>query len=232
LVGHTASFGAAVSARIGESAERLRETGSVVPYAHANVPRDPEATKQRLFDAAVAEFASHGIAGARIDRIARRAGANKQLIYAYFGSKQELFDRVVTDQVARFHHDVQLDPDDVPAFAGATFDFFTDNPAIVRLGAWHSLEPPQADKPIAAIKRSIDQRVRALRRAQAAGTVDATIPSDQLLVMIYAIARAWVATVPELHAQGSKDRARRAARRRTVVEAVRRLVTPTEQTST
>jgi AcrR family transcriptional regulator len=193
------------------------------------MPREPKATKQRLFDAAVAEFASHGIAGARIDRIAERAGANKQLIYAYFGSKHELFDRVVTDQVARFHDDVQLDPDDVPAFAGATFDFFTDNQAIVRLGAWHSLEASQADKPIAAIKRSVDERVGALRRAQAAGTVDATIPPDQLLVMIYAIARAWVATVPELLAQGGDDSARRAARRRAVVEAVRRLVTPTDR---
>jgi AcrR family transcriptional regulator len=196
----------------------------VVPYALAHMPRDPEATKQRLFDAAVAEFARHGIAGARIDRIARRAGANKQLIYAYFGSKQELFDQVVTDQVARFLHDVQLDPGDIPAFAGATFDFFTDNPTIVRLGAWHSLEPSQADKPIAAIKRSIDQRVRALRRAQATGAIDATIPPEQLLVMIYALARAWVATVPELQLRGKDDRTRRAARRRAVVEAARRLV--------
>jgi AcrR family transcriptional regulator len=191
--------------------------------------RDPEATKQRLFDAAVDEFARHGIAGARIDRIARRAGANKQLIYAYFGCKQELFDQVVTDHVARFLRDVPLDPEDVPGYAGATFDFFTDNPTIVRLGAWHSLEPSQADKPIAAIKRSLDQRVRALRRAQAAGLVDATIPADQLLVMIYAIARSWVATVPELHVQGGDDRARRSARRRAVVEAVRRLVTPTNE---
>ena len=32
--------------------------------------RDPEATRARIFEAAVAEFARHGIAGARIDRIA------------------------------------------------------------------------------------------------------------------------------------------------------------------
>jgi AcrR family transcriptional regulator len=190
------------------------------------MPRDPEATKQRLFDAAVDEFARHGIAGARIDRIARRAGVNKQLIYAYFGSKQELFDQVVTDQVASFHHDVRLDPDDVPGFAGATFDFFTDNPTIVRLGAWHSLEPSQADKPITAIQRSLDERVRALRRAQASGAIDASIPPDQLLVMLYALARAWVANVPELQVEAGDDGRRRSARRRAVVEAARRLVRP------
>lgn len=37
------------------------------------------------------EFASHGLAGARMDRIAERAGLNKRLIYYYFGSKDELF---------------------------------------------------------------------------------------------------------------------------------------------
>ena len=65
-------------------------------------PRDPEATKRRIFDAATTEFASRGVAGARIDRIAAAASANKQLIYAYFGNKQDLFDAVVTEQVARF----------------------------------------------------------------------------------------------------------------------------------
>ena len=64
------------------------------------MPRDPEATRRRIFDAAAGEFARHGIAGARIDRIARSARANKQLIYAYFGGKQDLFDRVVTELVA------------------------------------------------------------------------------------------------------------------------------------
>ena len=44
--------------------------------------RDAEDTKRRIFEAATAEFADHGIAGARVDRIAARAGANKQLIYA------------------------------------------------------------------------------------------------------------------------------------------------------
>ena len=53
--------------------------------------RDPEATKARIFESAVTEFARHGIAGARIDRIAAEAKANKQLIYAYFGNKAELF---------------------------------------------------------------------------------------------------------------------------------------------
>jgi AcrR family transcriptional regulator len=44
--------------------------------------RDSAATKERLLAAATDEFAAHGIAGARVDRIAAAARANKQLIYA------------------------------------------------------------------------------------------------------------------------------------------------------
>ena len=48
-------------------------------------------TRQRIFDAAVQEFAENGFAGARIDRIAELAGVNKQRIYAYFNDKEGLF---------------------------------------------------------------------------------------------------------------------------------------------
>ena len=61
----------------------------------ATATRDAEATKARLLAAATAEFAAYGVAGARVDRIAGAAQANKQLIYAYFGSKDDLFDAVL-----------------------------------------------------------------------------------------------------------------------------------------
>jgi AcrR family transcriptional regulator len=48
-------------------------------------------TKMRIFHAAVKEFSESGYAGARVDRIARRAGVAKERIYAYFGDKQGLF---------------------------------------------------------------------------------------------------------------------------------------------
>ena len=53
--------------------------------------RDPQRTRQRILDAATAEFAQHGLGGARVDRIAAGAGANKRMLYYYFGSKQDLF---------------------------------------------------------------------------------------------------------------------------------------------
>jgi len=49
------------------------------------------ATRQRILDAALVEFAENGLAGARVDEIALRAGANKRMLYAHFGSKEELW---------------------------------------------------------------------------------------------------------------------------------------------
>lgn len=54
-------------------------------------PRDADRSQGEILDAATAEFAALGLGGARVDRIAERAGVNKRLIYYYFGSKEDLF---------------------------------------------------------------------------------------------------------------------------------------------
>jgi AcrR family transcriptional regulator len=53
--------------------------------------RDPERTRQKILDAATEEFARYGLGGARVDRIAERAGANKRMLYYYFKDKDNLF---------------------------------------------------------------------------------------------------------------------------------------------
>ena len=53
--------------------------------------RDPEKNRERILGAALAEFSRHGLGGARVDRIAARAGANKRMLYYYFGNKDALF---------------------------------------------------------------------------------------------------------------------------------------------
>lgn len=53
--------------------------------------RDADRTQQAILEAALQEFAQHGLGGARVDRIAERAGVNKRLIYYYFNNKDDLF---------------------------------------------------------------------------------------------------------------------------------------------
>ena len=59
--------------------------------------RDAAETQKRILAAAKAEFASHGLGGARVDTIAERANANKRMIYHYFGNKEDLFRAVLED---------------------------------------------------------------------------------------------------------------------------------------
>src|SRR3972149_2203188 len=47
--------------------------------------------RQRILKPATEEFARHGLGGARVDRIAAQAGANKRMLYYYFGNKEDMF---------------------------------------------------------------------------------------------------------------------------------------------
>ena len=58
-------------------------------------PRDADRSQRRILEAALGEFAEHGLGGARMDRIAERAGVNKRLIYYYFENKESLFTAVL-----------------------------------------------------------------------------------------------------------------------------------------
>jgi len=52
-------------------------------------------TKQRILDSAVQVFAAKGKAGARIEEIADLAEVNKAMIYYYYTSKDNLYERVL-----------------------------------------------------------------------------------------------------------------------------------------
>jgi TetR/AcrR family transcriptional regulator len=54
-------------------------------------PRDPDRTREAILAAAQHEFGEKGLSGARVDEIARRARANKRMIYHYFGNKDGLY---------------------------------------------------------------------------------------------------------------------------------------------
>lgn len=100
----------------------------------------PQTTPQRLLAAAREEFASHGIAGARVDRIAERAGVNKQRIYGYFGSKEKLFDAVIADALDELARSAPLLPGEDPAeYVGRVYDYHRDNPTLLRLLLWEGL---------------------------------------------------------------------------------------------
>jgi TetR/AcrR family transcriptional regulator len=59
-------------------------------------------SRQRILKAAFKEFSLHGYSGARIERIARTARINKAMIFYYFSSKKELYQRAVREVLEQF----------------------------------------------------------------------------------------------------------------------------------
>jgi AcrR family transcriptional regulator len=72
------------------------------PVAEPRWRRLPEERPKQILDAALAVFAERGLAAARLDDIAKRAGVSKGTIYLYFENKEELFRGVVRDTVIEF----------------------------------------------------------------------------------------------------------------------------------
>src|SRR5471030_2855069 len=74
---------------------RSNPTAVARPASRLGSRRQPEESRASILKAAVAEFAEHGIAGARTDAIARAAHVNKALLYYYFKDKDALYDAVL-----------------------------------------------------------------------------------------------------------------------------------------
>lgn len=108
--------------------------------APATRTRDAEATKARILKAALAEFARHGLAGARVDTIAEKANANKRMLYHYFGSKEELFQVVLenayldirqAEQKLRLHEMAPAEA--LERLVRFTWDYYLKHPEFIRL---------------------------------------------------------------------------------------------------
>jgi AcrR family transcriptional regulator len=181
------------------------------------VVRNADQTREKLLLAATAEFAAHGAAGARIDRIAERAGVNKRMIYAYFGNKEQLFETVLEHSLVQLVEAVPLETDDLPGYAGRLFDYLVDHPERHRLALWRTLE---GSPPTEAEVRSTAGKLATLSAARAH---DKALDAAALLVFIMALVQAWPSTYGALARPTFADAA---AQRASVVEAVRRLTTP------
>jgi AcrR family transcriptional regulator len=188
-------------------------------------PRDARATSELILTAATSEFARHGYAGARIDRIADAAGANKRLIYVYFGDKDRLYAAVLDRQLERLVTNVPFVAADMPGFAAARFDYVLAHPEVGRLAAWRTFEP--AAEATENEIQSYQERVAAVAAAQSGGSVDDAIPAVDLFALVLRMTQAWLSAPPALRAvTGDPDSdARLAQHRQALVEAVRRLTT-------
>ncbi|MEV1006467.1 TetR family transcriptional regulator [Streptomyces sp. NPDC049881] len=161
---------------------------------------DTARTRQLLLDAAVGEFAEHGPEGARVARVATRAGVNKERIYQYFGNKEKLFGAVLESELAKIAAAVPLTADqgaDLGDYAGRLFDYHRRHPHFVRLLAWEGL---QSRGPVAAEAERTGhyiEKAAALAEAQEAGALARDIPPGQLVHAVISLVASWF-TMPQL----------------------------------
>lgn len=97
-------------------------------------PRRPRRTssqnRERLLRAATQEFVTHGYAGARINRIVKKAASNPRMIYHYFGSKSQLYVTVLEEALGGLRkRELQIDVEHLGPHEGLLqlFEFMADH---------------------------------------------------------------------------------------------------------
>ena len=94
----------------------------------------------RILEAAKQEFAAHGLAGARVDRIAANAGANKRMLYYHVGNKENLYLAVLEGAYEKIRSEERgldlehLDPPEaIERLIDFTWNYFLRNPEFLAL---------------------------------------------------------------------------------------------------
>ncbi len=186
--------------------------------------KDSKLTRERILAAATEEFAAHGIAGARVDRIAHAAQANKNLLYIYFGSKEQLFLAVLRKHLFAVYETIPFTPNDLPEYAGRLFDFCMDHPNLVRLLTWFGLEQ-RGEWPVEP-GTSLQTKLDAMIGAREKGDLQSPFPPAFLLTCVLSLSSAWTEINPFALSIDPEALSRREELRAWIQRAVRLLSAP------
>jgi AcrR family transcriptional regulator len=161
--------------------------------------RDSERSQATILQAALVEFSEHGLGGARMDRMAERAGLNKRLIYYYFGDKDSLFQAVLErsyQDIRLAEHELHLE--DLPPLTALkrlvefTWTYYLDHPEFLTLlnsanlhKARHLSQPERAQ---ALNSPLIEMLARILERGRKEGSLRGGIDPIQLYISIAGLA--------------------------------------------
>ena len=149
--------------------------------------RDLARTRAHILKAAMAEFAAKGLEGARCDRIARRAGVNKRMLFYCFGSKETLYREILRRKFSERAALFESAPDDPGAAILHWYEGLSRDLELVRLLEWEALG---SNRELVGEeeRRQYLKRTRArLRRAQAQGLLPPALDLPQLQISIIAL---------------------------------------------
>lgn len=214
------------------------ESSQPVPTADPKPParrtRDAAQTRRAILDAAIAEFAAHGLSGARVDEIAARTSTTKRMIYYYFASKERLFAAVLEELYGGMRDaEAALELDDLPPadamkrLVETTFDHHAAHPEFVRLVAVENIHEARHVAASATIRarnaRVIATMTTLLRRGERAGVFRKGVDPFDLHMLINGFCFHRVAnrhTLGTIFEQDLTAPRRMAAQRAMIVQAV------------
>jgi len=184
--------------------------------APARATRDAARTQASILAAAIDEFARYGLGGARVDRIAERAGSNKRMLYYYFGSKDALFLAVLENAYAgirRAEEGLNLldtDPvDGVQRLVKFTWEYFTQHPeflALLNSENLHRAEHLKRSRQIQGMNSPLIETLSVLlRRGQRSGVFRSGVDPLQLYISIAALSYFFLSNSHTLSAVFGRD---------------------------
>lgn len=163
-----------------------------VSVQRPKVTRDPEGSRAKILEQARREFVSAGLSGARVDRIAERAGVNKNLIYHYFHSKEALYLEVLERiyvGLRTSQQDVRLrnlpPVDGMRELIASTFDHFVATPDLIRLMSVENIHYGQYLKSSGRVKPLYRDLLDTLRLLLEKGQREGTFRDDVDAVDLY-----------------------------------------------
>lgn len=157
--------------------------------------RDAERTQQAILAAGEEEFADKGLAGARVDAIAEQSGANKRMLYYYFGSKEDLYVAVLERAYGAMRQAeselklAELEPlEAIRRLVEFKFDYYLEHPRIIRLLAGENMQNAtflKHSRRLREMQNSLDVVLHAVLAAgQKKGLVKPGIDPLQLYISI------------------------------------------------
>lgn len=159
---------------------------------------DGDGTRAKILNVAIQAFSRHGLSGSRIDEIAEETGANKRMIYYYFGSKNGLYAAALEASYRRFReiesgfHLDELAP--LPALGelvGSSFDYHAVHPEFIRMVMVENIHQGEHITKIpelrAVYQPSIGMLERLCQRGVAAGAFRADLDPIDLHMSISAL---------------------------------------------
>jgi AcrR family transcriptional regulator len=201
---------------VSEPSSTVAVEASLLQTEAAKRPRNSAKTKASILAAARVEFADRGFEGARVDAIADRAGANKRLLYHYFGNKEDLYRAVLLEaytEIRAGERALSLDRYDpveaMDRLVRFTFRHFLANPWFPRLLGTENIENARFLKTLPDIKALhsplVGQIAEIIERGAKDGLFRRDVDPVQLYISVAALGFFYVSNTATLSVIFERD---------------------------